>query len=499
MFGKTPQTRPSNAEAFNFLVRCQKKTEIPVAIQAGDGYDAELRPIKCESLDDLLEAIRGKLHVPQASVDCFEVLLATAIALRVHGLMLWMHCVGPSSSLKTTFAKIIASASDKTFMVSNFNGLYSGMRGSVDSSLVPLLHNKLLIIPDFTPLLTSSKDVQDKIFGEFRDIYDGAGRRIFGNGVDRNYQGVNFGVLTCVTDKIYQFGPGRSDLGERFLMSEINCSWGADGRQVHEKIETDVEGSAFERACLVGANGFAAGYDDSVKLDNLKAERAMCWGLLNHIVSWTDENRDRLAEFMQHVVHDQDFKKEVEAQAIWLETARCHRPQKDELFSRPALPHRTIGQLVKLAFGLCILNKTLEITPKIRNLIRKTVFDTCAGENLRMMNFLATEQHFSKELLADAIQRSPTHVANYADHLLRLGVITKTHRNNGTGNRGRNMLCYELSPQWRQLSETIGFKTMPAVPALRKRTLADITGKAQSLPMGLFKTMRERQNGNTPT
>lgn len=490
MFSKT-QTRPSNADAFNFLVRCQKKTDIPITAQAGDGYDAELKPLKCESIDELLEAIRGKLHIPQASVDCFEVMLASAIAIRVHGLMLWLHCVGPSSSLKTTFAKIIASASDKTFMVSNFNGLYSGMRSNVDSSLVPLLHNKLLIIPDFTPLLTSSKDVQDKIFGEFRDIYDGAGRRIFGNGVDRNYQGVNFGVLTCVTDKIYQFGPGRSDLGERFLMSEINCSWGTDGRQIHEKIDTDVEGSAFERACLVGANGFSAGYDDSVKLDNLKGERAMCWGFLNHIVSWSDENRNEIAEFMQHVVHDQEFKKEVEAQATWLETARCHRPQKDELFSRPALPHRTIGQLVKTAFALCILNKKLEITPKIRHLIKKTVFDTCYSENLRIMNFLATESYFSKELMADALGRSPTHIANYADHLLRLGVIIKSHRNNGTGNRGRDMLCYELAPDWRRLAETLNFRPPAASsPVLRRKTLADITGKTQQ-SMNLFRSLRQ--------
>lgn len=410
--------------------------------------------------------------------------------------MLWLHCVGPSSSLKTTFAKIIASASDKTFMVSNFNGLYSGMRSSVDSSLVPLLHNKLLIIPDFTPLLTSSKDVQDKIFGEFRDIYDGAGRRIFGNGVDRNYQGVNFGVLTCVTDKIYQFGPGRSDLGERFLMSEINCSWGPDGTQIHEQINTDVEGSAFERACLVSANGFAAGYDDSVKLDNLKSERAMCWGLLNHIASWSDENRNELAEFMQHVVHDQSFKKEIEAMAIWLETARCHRPAKDELFSRPALPHRTIGQLVKTAFSLCILNKRLEITPKIRHLIRKTVFDTCSSENLKLMNFLATEQFFSKDLLADAIGRSPTHVANYADHLMRLGVISKTYRNNGTGNRGRDMLCYELVPEWRVHAETLNFRPpTSSSPSLKRRTLADITGKAPTAPMSLFKSLRAKATG----
>lgn len=478
--------RPSDVQAFNFFVRQAQKHTITQKSEGNEAYDADLRPVPCESIEDLLGALIPKLNAPSATIDCFQVLLAAVVGLKINGPFLWMHCVGESSGMKTTLARFIASASDKCFMVSNFNGFYSGYRAAngTDTSLAPMLQNKVLIIPDLTPILQGPKEHQDRIFGEFRDIYEGVGRRIFNNGVDRNYQNLVFGCITCTTDVIRRFGPGRSDIGERFLMSEINASWDKDGRFIPEEINTSTSGAAYDESLATIAAGFDTSQDDiSVVMDRLRPERAMCWGLINHLMDWMSDESGNLAKCARNLIEDKQFKAEIESMAIWLEYARCHRPSKSEedFLYRPALPHRTIKQLTKLVMALCVVNKTTEVTPNIRRLVRKTVFDTCHGTPLEFMNWFAVHPRFSKEDMASAVNRSPTYVSQICHHLQTLGVLQQELRNNGTGRRGRDMLCYDLTERFRTLATTIGL--LPGkitAPIPERKRLTDLVGGASN-------------------
>ena len=421
--------------------------------------------------------------MPASGIDCFKVMLATAVSLRINGPMLWIHCVGPSSGMKTTIAGIVASAADTCFMVSSFNGFYSGTKtaNGSDPGLVPRIQGRVLIIPDLTPLFNSSKDHQNEVFGDFRDIYDGKGRKLYKTGLDRNYDKVVFGCITCVTDDIRKYS--RSDLGERFLMSEINANWNAKGVFIPEILDTKSEGNAFQSVFNNMASGLDTSQDGIPTLDELAPERAMCWGLINHLFEWMSEESSNLSSCAKAIGDNSDFKSEVEALAIWLEHARCPMPGKNEdqmVVSRPALPHRSIKQLAKLAMCLCIVEKTTTLTDEVRRLVRKIAFDTSYGIPLRVMNWLAVNPNYPNIQLADAMGCSPTWISRVCNHLQTIGVISRNLRNNNSGNRGAPMMCYDLTEPFRLHATTLRLSPEKEVVPKQLKTLTGLFGRSSA-------------------
>lgn len=434
------------------------KVSIASCYDGNEGYDDSLKPTPCDDVSVLVGALSRKRKLSQPAIDCFITGLAVSISLKVPGPLLWVHFVGPSSSLKTTLAKLIAAASDKCFSVSKFNGLYSGYKsGGQDNSLVPKLQNRVLVINDLTPLLQSDKGTQDEVFGQLRDIYDGSGGAYYKNGVNPQYDGVLFGCITCTTDTIRQFS--RSDLGERFLMAEINADYDEYGRFRPVKTDTSIEGNAFNSVLDTIATGLDRSPDSPPSMDNLADERAMCWGFINHLHEWVSDEGSNLADVARAIGQDSSFKAEVEALADWMEHARCPIPTKNEDINvrrRPALPHRSIGQLTKLALCYCIVHKSFGLTPDIKRMVRNRAFDTCHSYPLEIMNYLACHPRFPKELLALKVNLSPTRVAYICDHLISIGVLQQSLENNGTGNRGRHAVCYSLTQPFREYADTIG-------------------------------------------
>ena len=85
-----------------------------------------------------------------------------------------------------------------------------------DQSLLPKLDGKLLIIKDFTPILTSNHDRRMELLGQLRDAYDGQSARAFGVGGVREYRST-FALLAACTPVIEQHSGAMQPLGERFL------------------------------------------------------------------------------------------------------------------------------------------------------------------------------------------------------------------------------------------------------------------------------------------
>lgn len=482
--------RPSDKEAWNFLVNHLDKATVATGNDGNDAYDASLHPTTCESVEELVLALRAKhkgFH-DQPVIDTLMAGLAVAVSLKVPGPMLWMHFVGPSSSLKTTLAKLISSASDKCFSVSKFTGLYSGYKTpGTDNALVPRLQNRVLVINDLTPLLKSDRATFEEVTGQLRDIYDGSGGQFYKNGVTTQYEGVLFGCISCTTDAIRKFGS--SDLGERFLMSEINADYDDQGRFRPLPTTTSGQGSAYNSVLNTIASGFDNHDDEAPKLDNLANERAMCWGLINHLVDWISDESQNLAACARAMQQDLLFGEQVAAYAEWLEHARCPLPKRNEdaiVRPRPAQPHRSIAQLTKLAMCLCIVHKSIGLTPLIRRLIRKYALDTAHGLTLEVMNWIATHPKFPRQLLAVRIGYSPTYVDHVCDHLISIGVFVQVMEGNGTGRRGAYAACYTLTDKFRQVADTIGLK--PKSPP-------EDTPKPP--PRGLS-ALLERHNGHKP-
>lgn len=481
LIAKVPSNnKPTDAEAWNFICRHLQKAEIKSSGIGNDGYDAELKPEPCESIEALIASLTAKHKLPSAAIDSLHIMLAIVVSLKINGPMLWMHCIGPSSSAKTTLARLIGAAHDRCFTVSKFKGLYSGKAGDTDPGLVPRIQNRVLIIPDLTPLLQADKQLQDTVFGDLRDIYEGVGSAVFNNGVHRSYSNVVFGLITCTTDVIRTFS--RSDLGERCLMADTFGNWDDDGRFHPEKVDTSGEGSAYKSVLSSIISGLDVAIDEAPSLDNLASERAKTWGFINHINEWISDESPNLASCAKAFLEDTKYQAEIESLATWLEYARCPMPKKNEEIEfrkRSALLHRSVKQLTKLAICLCIVTKSIGITSLVRRLVRKVAFDTCYGYPLEIMNWLAKHPEYPKSLLAVKTGRSTTYIDRVCDHLQSLGVVQQTLKNNGSGQRGRDAICYSLTPAVRVHADNIGLHATPrgADAIQQKKTFRDISGK----------------------
>lgn len=148
-----------------------------------------------------------------------EVMLATIVSQSITGPPIWMFLVSPPGGAKTETLNAL-SLYPEVYMTSTLTppSLISGanIKDGVDPSLIPKLNGQIMVIKDFTSILSMRDADKDEIFGILRDAYDGKCGKVFGNGVVRSYVS-RFSILAAVTPRIYDLAGQHAQLGERFM------------------------------------------------------------------------------------------------------------------------------------------------------------------------------------------------------------------------------------------------------------------------------------------
>jgi len=166
------------------------------------------------SLDDDLSAV-----VP----------LVVAVANCLSGPPVWMMIVAPPSSGKSDLimgiavmkgVRSISSITENTFA--------SGKKREEDdtknlSLLERLKANNewLLAIKDFGTILSLAPQRRNAIFGQLREIYDGAFSATFGTGVEIDWKG-KVGMLVGATPAVDKLQKWSAELGERFVQFRMS-------------------------------------------------------------------------------------------------------------------------------------------------------------------------------------------------------------------------------------------------------------------------------------
>lgn len=169
------------------------------------------------SLDEVYTEFKKWLYLD--STDGIAIMLATFVSQQIDGEPVWMFIVGPPGSAKT---ETLSSLSwiESTYLTSSVtpHSLISGAnwKDNADPSLIPKLDGKVMVIKDFTSILSMRDTDKDEIFGILRDAFDGKCGKEFGNGVVRRYES-RFTILAAVTPSIYALSSSHTALGERFL------------------------------------------------------------------------------------------------------------------------------------------------------------------------------------------------------------------------------------------------------------------------------------------
>lgn len=150
-----------------------------------------------------------------------DVIVGTYIANRFNADPLWMILIAPPSNTKTELLRAF-DGHKEAFFLSNLTPatLVSGVKpkkGQGEPSLLPRLNDRLVVLKDFTTILSMRSEARTEVVAQFREIYDGQYTKVFGNGKEVNWKG-KIGVIAACTPVYDNHHGVIGAMGERFLL-----------------------------------------------------------------------------------------------------------------------------------------------------------------------------------------------------------------------------------------------------------------------------------------
>lgn len=298
--------------------------------------------------------------------DAIKVMFGTVFANRLDGDPVWLFLVGPPGSAKSELLMSLTEAPEivaKSTLTSA--SLISGWQlgtGGQDHSLIPQLNQKVLIVKDFTAVLSAAAQERDTIFGVLRDAFDGKIEKSFGTGV-RAYKS-KFGVIAGVTPKINDFATMHQSLGERFLKYKM------DEDNPDAKIRAAIANIDSESSMRAELQRAAAGV-----LANAPGKPAIPPSFVDKTVALA-----RYCALLRGVVDRERYSQIV-----------THNPTT-EVGTRPA------KQLTKMAIGLAMVDGRMELNDDDYRIVRDMAISSCPDRVERVVAALAGKKLTHEEL-----------------------------------------------------------------------------------------------------
>ena len=170
--------------------------------------------------DEYLQILSHWLYLED--FQAIDIIMATAISICLPGDPVWLFLIAPAGSSKTELLRSFTGNLIYTISTLTPQTLISGLKGVKDADLLPKLNGKVLIIKDFTSILSKKNEDQTAIFADLREAYDGYLEKSFGSGVGTKRHESKFGLIAGVTDAIDKYRVVHSQLGERFLKCRLH-------------------------------------------------------------------------------------------------------------------------------------------------------------------------------------------------------------------------------------------------------------------------------------
>lgn len=319
------------------------------------------------TLDKVYDTFKKWMFINDTSP--IEVCIATVISNCLDGDPVWMLLVAPPGGSKT---EIISSfdLSPEVYITSSLtsHALISGAtsRNGVEPSIIPKLDGKVLIVKDFTTILSMRETEKDEIFGILRDAYDGKCGKVFGTGEHKYFES-HFSMLCGVTTSIYEIGSKYAGLGERYLKYFI-------GNNLDHENEVDIIRKA---------------------MSNVSKEKKMRVELsqvVNSFIAIMCE-KARKENFVLPEIPEAYVERFI-ALAQWGSRMRGivsrERYNTEMIMSKPSaeVGSRLGKNLAKIAIALAIINGRKKINEKDFRTARKIALDTISQRNEDILRIL---------------------------------------------------------------------------------------------------------------
>lgn len=372
---------------------------------------AELMQLKPITYDELVVVFQKWLLIPDPGIIKF--ITAFYCANKLPGKALWAFIIGPSGGGKTEFLNALLDMED-IYPVSMLtpNTFLSGMPGKGDASLLPKLSGKIALFKDWTSILSMQKDAKADLMSQFREVWDGSMKKIFGNGRIATWEG-KVSILAASTQAVDLNQQQYTHLGERFLNYRLVMP---DRKEVAMRsLDNDPEQEKMGKELQNAMYSFFKGIDFS----NPEKTLNMPNEFKPQIVA--------LANFCtmarSGIIRDFGMKKEV----IFVPTAE--------------MPTRIAGQLSKLGQGLIMSNRG-KFMESDMEIIYKCALDSIPQTNKMVIVEMAKAAGQTTAEIASALGYPTEPIKMYLENLALLNVCKRTKE---SGNSYRWTMNEEFS------------------------------------------------------
>ena len=172
--------------------------------------------------EQYLEVLLQWLYIKD--FQAIDIVMATALTILLPGDPVWLLLIAPPGSTKTEYLRSFTNNRVYSLSTLTPQTLISGLKGNKTADLISELDGKILILKDFTSILSKKNEDQTAIFADLREAYDGYLEKSYGSGTGTKRYKSKFGVIAGVTDVIDMYRKVHSLLGERFLKCRIRTN-----------------------------------------------------------------------------------------------------------------------------------------------------------------------------------------------------------------------------------------------------------------------------------
>jgi len=278
------------------------------------------------------------LYLDKNDEEVIDVVLAAALDRDILGDPLWIYIISPSGGVKTELVRslnsyeriyTLDSLTPSTFISGKVekdeDGEYYPVAGILDR-----IDGKVLIIKDFTVLLSSPEYIRTEIYGQLRAIHDGYFERGVGTLKEPIRVKAKIGLIAAVTPAIDMYTKAHNLLGERFLKVRLHPN----------SVETTRK-----------------------SFKNLGKEEKMREKLATAVDYYLCHVRTRTAP--DTLSHENELIKIARYIAMMRARVICrykHGRVVDMNFTEPEVPTRVVKQLRKLLIGLAKVRQNSHVT-----------------------------------------------------------------------------------------------------------------------------------------
>lgn len=389
-----------------------------------------IKPEECTSIEILEKEVEKVFLLADKGV--VKMVVAAIVGNRLFDAPIWILLVAPPSGGKTELILAVEGL-DFIFSVDDLtvNTFASGLkRTGEETSLLHKINNGIITFKDFTSILSKNKEARAEIMKQLRQIYDGKYTKRTGNNNDIEWEG-KVGALAGCTESIYRYLSEFSDMGDRFLMYNIDQP---------ERIEQARRALRNNKDMIEKRKHLELCFSHFIKL------------VITNIEEKEDGyNTDRSIE--EELINVADFATRARSAVM-----TDFKSGLVDFVPKPEMPARMIAQLCTLATAFIAINQTnprlskahpsneMKITEEEKRLLFKTAFDSIPRARRDAIYPLVQYRGgVSTAGLATFLDLPTDSVKKYLQQVNALGICSRSKEG------GRQGDVWKMKDKWREI------------------------------------------------